>query len=122
NDQLVYYRATSEANDYVYSLTDLGRERARRFTEHCTYFGAAPVTLHDYVASVKAQSIEHQRPTADDLNVAFQDLLINKKMLGRLGPAVNSGRGMFLFGNPGNGKTSIAERVTKAFGPYIWIP
>ena len=43
-------------------------------------------------------------------------------MLRRLGPAINSGRGLFLFGPPGNGKTSIAERVTKAFGQFIWIP
>jgi predicted ATPase with chaperone activity len=43
-------------------------------------------------------------------------------MLSRLGPAINSGRGLFLFGPPGNGKTSIAERVTKAFGQFIWIP
>jgi predicted ATPase with chaperone activity len=48
--------------------------------------------------------------------------LIDKKMLLRLGPAINSGRGMFLFGAPGNGKTSIAERITKAFGQTIWIP
>jgi hypothetical protein len=43
-------------------------------------------------------------------------------MMIKLGPAVNSGRGMFLFGFPGNGKTSIAERITAAFGPYVWIP
>ena len=43
-------------------------------------------------------------------------------MLIRLGPAINSGRGLFLFGAPGNGKTSIAERITKAFGEFIWIP
>ena len=43
-------------NDYQYQLTDLGRERARRYSQHCTYFGAAPVSLADYVASVKAQS------------------------------------------------------------------
>ena len=43
-------------------------------------------------------------------------------MMVKLGPAVNSGRGMFLFGYPGNGKTSIAERITAAFGPYVWIP
>ncbi len=52
----------------------------------------------------------------------FRDLLINPKMLARLGPAINSGRGLFLFGAPGNGKTSIAERVTAAFGQAIWIP
>ncbi len=43
-------------------------------------------------------------------------------MLDRLGPAINSGRGLFLFGAPGNGKTSIAERVTSAFGEHIWVP
>src|SRR3569623_2991039 len=43
-------------------------------------------------------------------------------MMRRLGPAVNSGRGLFLYGAPGNGKSSIAERVTRAFGDYIWIP
>ncbi len=35
---------------------------------------------------------------------------------------MNSGRGLFLFGAAGNGKTSIAERVTRAFGQEIWIP
>jgi predicted ATPase with chaperone activity len=63
-----------------------------------------------------------QHPSVDDLKRAFEDLLINPRMLRRLGPAINSGRGLFLFGAPGNGKTSIAERVTKAFGQIIWIP
>ena len=44
-DQLVVYRASAPMNDYLYQLTEPGRERARRFVEHCTYFGAAPVTL-----------------------------------------------------------------------------
>ena len=39
-----------------------------------------------------------------------------------LGPAINSGRGMFLYGYPGNGKTSIAERITRCFGTTVWIP
>ena len=122
NEQLVAHKAAAAMNDYVYQLTDIGRERARRYHEHCTYFGSAPVNLADYVKSVKAQSIEHQHPSAEDLNRAFEDLLINPEMLKRLGPAINSGRGLFLFGAAGNGKTSIAERVTKAFGQHIWIP
>ena len=109
-------------NDYLYQLTDLGRERARRQAAHCSYFGAAPVALADYIISVKAQSLEHQRPTEADLHRAFDDLLISPHMLARLGPAINSGRGLFLFGAPGNGKTSIAERITEAFGESIWIP
>src|SRR5262245_48683808 len=121
-DQLVVHRGAAPMNDYQFQLTDLGRERARRFAEHCTYFGAAPVFLNDYIESVKEQSITKQRPTVEDLQRAFEDLLINPRMMARLGPAINSGRGLFLFGAPGNGKTSIAERVTKAFGQFIWIP
>ena len=122
SDQLVVYSGAAAMNDYEYQLTELGRERARRQAEQCTYFGAAPVSLNDYIKSVAAQSLTKQHPTVDDLKRAFDDLLINKRMLDRLGPAINSGRGLFLYGAPGNGKTSIAERVTRSFGQAIWIP
>jgi len=121
-DQLLVYRSSAPMNDYLYQLTDIGRERAKRFTEDCTYFGSAPVSLRDYIASVEIQSLTTQYPTHEDLKRAFADLLIPPRMLSRLGPAVNSGRGMFLYGFPGNGKTSIAERVTQAFGEHIWVP
>ncbi|QDU90124.1 hypothetical protein Pla175_35250 [Pirellulimonas nuda] len=121
-DQLVAHKGAAMMNDYVYQLTGVGRERAKLLSEHCTYFGSAPVPLYAYVDSVKRQSLIDQHPTEADLHRAFEDLLIDKRMLRRLGPAVNSGRGMFLFGAPGNGKTSIAERVTAAFGEYVWIP
>jgi len=122
NDQLVGYRAGAPMNDFLYQLTDLGRERAKRYWSHCTYFGSAPVSLQDYIASVNAQSLATQPTTAEHLQRAFSDLVLSQRMLDRLGPAVNSGRGLFLFGAAGNGKTSIAERVTLAFGQEIWIP
>jgi hypothetical protein len=122
SDQLVVHKGSAPMNDYLYQLTDMGRERARRMADHCTYFGAAPVSLKDYIAAVVAQSLTEQHPTIDDLRRAFSDLLINSHMLRRLGPAINSGRGLFLFGAAGNGKTSIAERITRAFGQAIWIP
>ncbi len=121
-DQLIHYRGTTSLNDYKIELTDAGRERARSHARKCTYYGAAPVTLQSYCDSVAQQSLQHQHPSQNDLDRAFSDLLINKKMFDRLGSAMNSGKGMFLFGFPGNGKTSIAERVTRAFGEYIWIP
>ena len=121
-EQLVFHRGAAPMNDYQFQLTDLGRERARRYADHCTYFGSAPVHLSDYIESVKAQSLTRQHPTLQALQHAFDDLLINQKMMARLGPAINSGRGLFLFGASGNGKTSIAERITRAFGQFIWIP
>ena len=51
-DQLVVHKGSAPMNDYLYQLTDIGRERARRLAEHCTYFGAAPVSLKDYIAGV----------------------------------------------------------------------
>ena len=120
--QLVGYRCAAPMNDYVYQLTELGRERAKKLTENCSYFGAAPVSLKSYIESVAEQTLTKVHPTKADLERAFSDLLVNQNMLRRLGPAVNSGRGLFLFGFPGNGKTSIAERVTKAFGDMIWVP
>ena len=95
---------------------------ARRLSQHCTYFGAAPVALKDYLVSVEAQSLVNQHPTGDNLHQAFDGLLLGPRCWTGSGPAVNSGRGLFLFGPSGNGKTSIAERITAAFGQEIWIP
>jgi hypothetical protein len=121
-EQLVAYRGSATMGDYEYQLTDTGRERARRYVEENTYFGACPVALKDYLAAMGAQSIAKQQCCEDDLRDAFSDLIINQRMFDKLGPAINSGRGMFLFGEPGNGKTSVAERITACFGSSIWIP
>jgi predicted ATPase with chaperone activity len=122
NDQYLGYIDQAAMNDYVCRLTEKGRSLAKDYSGACTYFGTCPVSFEDYVASVEAQTINDQSPGQEDLDRAFSDLLIDPTMMIRLGPAVNSGRGMFLFGFPGNGKTSIAERITKAFGQYVWIP
>jgi hypothetical protein len=121
-DALVTYKGAAEMGDYNFAIVDLGRERARRYIDECGYNGAAPVVLGDYLKAMKAQTIANQSVTEEDLQRAFSDLLISEAMFERLGPAINSGRGMFLFGEPGNGKTSIAERITKCFGSTIWIP
>ncbi len=121
-DQLLAHRHSAPMNDFQYQLTEFGRERARRLATYCTYFGAAPVSLRDYVTSVAAQSLSRQSPTQESLRAAFADLIMDRKLLDRLGPAICSARGLFLYGAPGNGKTSIAERITQAFGKTIWIP
>ena len=121
-EQVLGYIDQAAMNDYICRLTEMGRDRAQRYSELCSYFGSAPVNFEDYVKSVTAQTINDQNPTEEDLERAFSDLLIDPQLMVKLGPAVNSGKGMFLFGYPGNGKTSIAERITAAFGPYVWMP
>lgn len=120
--QLVFYRDQAAMGDFEYGLTESGRMRARLEVDECAYLGPAPVPLDDYIRAVKAQGIATVEPKRADLERAFGDLLIDERMFERLGPAINSGRGMFLYGYPGNGKSSIAERITDCFGDEVWIP
>jgi len=122
NDHLVEHKGQVALNDYQYELTDLGVQRARHHVEQCPYGGAAPVAIEDYVVAVAAQSPQNVRPNIETLRRAFEGLILSSEMLFRVGRAVHSGRGLFLHGAPGNGKTSIAERITRAFGANVWIP
>jgi predicted ATPase with chaperone activity len=120
--QLLSHRGAAALNDYVYTLTDQGREFAQELIHACAYQGPAPVPLADYVTSVDAQTITAEAPKRKQLEQAFRDVLVNPALFARLGPAVNSGTGLFLYGAPGNGKTTLAERITLCFGKEIWIP
>lgn len=122
DEQLVAPKGAAEAGDYDYILSEKGRTRAAVYSHDSTYFGAAPVCLADYLSAMAAQIIAGQEVTDTDLMRAFSDLIINPAMLDRLGPAINSERGMFLFSEPGNGKTSTAERITACFSSTIRIP
>ncbi len=121
-ERLVVYKQAAVAGDYLYELTELGNERARRYWEHCTYFGSIPVSLKDYIASVHAQSVRKRNPKSRDIQQVLSDLSVPQEMIVRLAQAVNSGLGLFLFGAPGNGKTLIASRLSRAFGESVWIP
>jgi predicted ATPase with chaperone activity len=120
--QLLGHKGAAPLNDFVYVLSDQGREYAQLLQDACAYVGPAPVPLADYVASVEAQSITAESPRRQQLEEAFADISVNPQMFARLGPAINSGAGLFLYGAPGNGKTTLAERVTRCFGHAVWIP
>ncbi len=120
--QWLVYSGSAQLNDYHYRLTDLGSDRARALMTACTYVGPAPVPLTDYVNSVEAQTIRAESPQRSALERAFHDITIEPDMFETMGPAINSGAGLFLYGAPGNGKTTIAQRVTQCFGQDIWLP
>src|SRR5205814_8453965 len=120
--QIVVHTGSAPLNDYNYALTDQGRDRAQIYSQACAYVGPAPVPLEDYVNSVDAQSIRAESPRRQQLAKAFEGITIDPNLFASLGPAVNSGAGMFLYGAPGNGKSTLATRITGCFGQKIWLP
>jgi len=120
--QLLVHKGQSQLSDYFYALTDMGADRARAAVRGCGYVGPAPVPLDDYLVSVDAQTIRAEVVRRRQLEEAFADISVDAATLELLGPAVNSGAGLFLYGAPGNGKTTIAKRITRCFGQHLWIP
>jgi predicted ATPase with chaperone activity len=96
---------------YEYVLTGRGRTMAQDALERGQYVGAAPVPLRSYVEAIRKQGLRdiavHQR----QLRHALSHLVFAESTFEQIGPAINSGRSIFLFGPPGNGKTSIAEAI-----------
>ncbi len=107
---------------YIYALTNEGGERAQKALARSLYVGPAPVPFEEYAASVYSQSVKTVRVSADDLRRELNDLTICPEVLDSIGPAVNAARSIFIFGAPGNGKTSIATRIAKLLGDPIYVP
>ena len=120
--QLIVHKSSAPLNDYHYALTEVGSERARSAMNACSYVGPAPVPLMDYVLAAEAQSVRGESPRRDDLLCAFEDITVDEELFESLGPAINSGAGLFLYGDPGNGKSTLAKRITSCFGQHIWLP
>lgn len=122
NRQVIGTTGSAPLNDYIYTLTERGRTFAQSAMATSGYLGPAPVPLKEYIVSVEAQTIRAEAPKRRDLDKAFRDVHVEERMLDNLGPAVNAGKGMFLYGAPGNGKTTLAKRITRCFGQDILIP
>lgn len=120
--QMLVLSGNAQLNDYVYALTDQGRSRAKAAMSACAYVGPAPAPLSDYITSVEAQTVRAEAPKRRNLEEAFKDVSVEPDMFEALGPAINSGAGLFMYGAPGNGKTTLARRITACFGQEIWIP
>ena len=108
--------------DFRYGLSGKGREWAVDALQQSQYIGPAPVTLVDYRRQVLKQSVMNEHVQRESLLEKFSGLILPDTLERRLGPAVNSGRSLLLYGAPGNGKTSIAEAIGKTFAGAIKIP
>lgn len=107
---------------YQYLVTPKGSARAHDVISRSSYVGPAPVTLDSYREVVRSQAIGNVKVTPQDVRRATADLVVADEVLDVLGQAVTTGRSLFLYGEPGNGKTVLAERVTELLGGSVLIP
>ncbi|HEU4937607.1 MAG TPA: hypothetical protein VFT39_14190 [Vicinamibacterales bacterium] len=108
---------------YRYRITDAGRTRAALFLETSHYVGAAPVPLAQYQAYLEAYRKAAPRTvTRDRVRAAFSHLVISDHVLDKLGPGINAGHSMFVYGPPGNGKTVISQAIQNLLDGEIAIP
>src|SRR4051812_2092736 len=110
---------------YKFNLTELGRKRAQEAFKLCGYVGPAPVPLEDYVEQTYRQAVTSIDVSPDALRAAFSHLVVTDELFNAVGPAVVSGKSVFIYGPPGNGKTSIAQSIgnfMNTCGGEIYIP
>jgi MoxR-like ATPase len=109
-------------SSYRFALTAAGRQKAVEAFAASRYVGPAPVPFDQYVEWTRRQSVDTVSIDRDRLVEALSELVLPEGFLDSLGPAVNSGKSLFLYGDPGNGKTRIAEAVAAAFGEAFYVP
>ncbi len=105
-----------------YALTPTGLDAATAAMRRCEYIGPAPVSLDAYRIQIERQLVTHESFEQADIDAAFTDLVVSPELFVNLGPAVNGGRSILLYGPPGNGKTTIATKIGKMFKDVVYVP
>jgi len=113
---------TYSSDSYTFKITELGQKRGADLMDICRYAGPAPVALEDYQNMVEYQTIKSIVVDENSVRAAFSHLVCSKELLNRLGPAVTSGKAVFVYGPSGNGKTAIAEAIGGIPTDTVYVP
>jgi hypothetical protein len=113
---------TSEDHGLRYALTERGRASAQAALERGGYVGPAPVPLAVYTDVARSQTVRNFHVRREQMHEAFADVVLDPKILDRLGPALNSGKALFVYGAAGTGKTYITQRLIRLLGDAALVP
>ncbi len=105
-----------------YALSESGKARAIDALAQSEYFGPMPVPLDDYKAQTERQAVRDISISKQRLQDAMAHLVLPDGLLDQLGPAINSGKSILMYGPPGNGKSSISNGIRNALGDRIFVP
>jgi len=106
----------------IFALTESGRNLTREYLENNQYSGTIPVPLQQYAEVVRRQRLAENWLSPDSLRRAFKHLVVEQDILARIGPAVNSNKSFLIYGQPGNGKTALAEALFRVETAPIFMP
>lgn len=106
----------------VFVLSEAGRKHAAQCLDSNRYAGPAPVPLAQYAAVVRRQRLKQGWLSRRQLEKAYENIVVGPHLLTQLGPAVNSGKSFLIYGQPGNGKTYLAQALSRLEQPEIWLP
>lgn len=109
---------------YVYGLTEVGSKRSRDALERSQYIGPAPIPIEKYNPAMLIQTDKKLKITPADVKHALRHLILPENFHRRVGPAVAAGTSLFLYGPPGNGKTTVAQGIADLLAGTdgIWVP
>jgi hypothetical protein len=114
--------ASDGHSEVRYILGEKGKRWAIDALEQNQYVGPVPVSLASYIDRIQRQRITNERIDRETIEHAFANLVISETFVHQVGPGINSGRSILLYGPPGNGKSTIAEKIGAIFGDVIYIP
>jgi hypothetical protein len=106
----------------IFFLTEAGRSTCREHLENNQYVGPLPVPLYQYTEVVRRQRLKDNWLNPNTLKMAFKHLVVEQDILAKIGPAVNSNKSFLIYGQPGNGKTALAEALFNVDTAPIYMP
>ncbi len=122
-DQRVQSHSPLNSNSGVrFQLTELGRADASNAMLRSGYVGPVPITLEHYNQLILSQSLFTDSLTRDQIQEAFQDVVIDEHHLDVLGPALFSGLPLLVYGQAGTGKTYICKKMAALLGGNVYLP
>ena len=108
--------------DRRYTTSGRGLERASRLLNTSSYIGPAPVPLETYSAVIHTQHSQFPEVSLEEVRQALGELILPDDDLMTAALAFSSQRSLFVFGPPGNGKTSLARLLHNVVERDLWIP
>src|SRR5258707_2058487 len=106
-----------------YVVSSAGRQRASEMsTVQTRYLGPCPINFDDYLGLVRSQVTGKANVTDALLKKALGTLELEQHVIDQIGGAMVSRASLFIFGAPGNGNSTITERMALLMRAPVEIP